>query len=172
MNLCISEPGMIVFSCPCSRIRIARMLDMLRRPRIAGRFSSEPSATLAECAPSLAREGFPAESPLSLHAILQCSDSSQVAAPCPAPDTRNLFVRFSFLTSCPWGRDTGSNVCAVFTPMILLLLPMSNRIVSMPSNMVPLFDARANSWCSPNIPGASHSVAPCMPLRRLCSSTH
>eukprot|EP00959_Pyramimonas_sp_CCMP1952_P373934 7831420-Pyramimonas_sp.AAC.1 len=55
--------------------------------------------------------------------------------------------------------------------MILILLPMSSRIVSAPSTMVPLFAARASSWRSPNIPGTSDSVAPCMPLRRLCSST-
>eukprot|EP00959_Pyramimonas_sp_CCMP1952_P142929 2992143-Pyramimonas_sp.AAC.1 len=48
---------------------------------------------------------------------------------------------------------------------------MSNRIVSIPSTVVPLFAARASSWRSPNIPGTSDNVAPCIPLRRLCSNT-
>eukprot|EP00959_Pyramimonas_sp_CCMP1952_P001842 37776-Pyramimonas_sp.AAC.1 len=67
-----------------------------------------------------------------------------MAAPCPAPDTHDLFVWCSSL-SCPWGRDTRSNVCAVSRPMMLMLLLMSNRIVSVPSTMVPLFAARPTS---------------------------
>eukprot|EP00959_Pyramimonas_sp_CCMP1952_P034114 715071-Pyramimonas_sp.AAC.1 len=120
---CISEPGMIIYPCPCSRIRIARVLDMLIRPRIAGRFSSEPSATLAVDVSSLARAGSPAGSPLSLQATLQRNDLSQMAAPCPAQDAYNLFVRLSLLMSSPWERDTRSNVCAAFGPMISMLLP-------------------------------------------------
>eukprot|EP00959_Pyramimonas_sp_CCMP1952_P380072 7962131-Pyramimonas_sp.AAC.1 len=60
--------------------------------------------------------------------------------------------------ACPWERDTCSNVCAVFRPMMLMLLPMCKRIVSSPSAMVPLFAARASSWRSPNIPGTSGSL--------------
>eukprot|EP00959_Pyramimonas_sp_CCMP1952_P187299 3916640-Pyramimonas_sp.AAC.1 len=63
------------------------MLDMLLIPKIAGRFSPESSATFAEYVSSLGAAGCPAESPLSLHAILQCRDASQIAAPCPTPDT-------------------------------------------------------------------------------------
>eukprot|EP00959_Pyramimonas_sp_CCMP1952_P181248 3790009-Pyramimonas_sp.AAC.1 len=58
---------------------------------------------------------------------------------------------------------------APFSTM-LTLLPMSRRIVSIPSAIVPLFEARAKSWRYPNIPGASDSVVPCVPLRRLCSN--
>eukprot|EP00959_Pyramimonas_sp_CCMP1952_P250375 5233334-Pyramimonas_sp.AAC.1 len=93
-------------------------------------------------------------------------------APCPTQDTHNLFVKFSLLTSHPWERDTRSDVCAVFRPMTLMLLPMSSRIVSMPSTMVPLFAARASSWRYPNIPGTPDSVVSCVPLLRLCPSTH
>eukprot|EP00959_Pyramimonas_sp_CCMP1952_P378115 7920534-Pyramimonas_sp.AAC.1 len=57
--------------------------------------------------------------------------------------------------SCPWERGTCSNVCAIFRPMMLMLLPMSRRVVSIPPTMVPLFAARASSWRSPNIPGTS-----------------
>eukprot|EP00959_Pyramimonas_sp_CCMP1952_P391573 8205892-Pyramimonas_sp.AAC.1 len=78
-----------------------------------------------------------------------------MASPCPTPDTYNLFVKFSLLMSCPWERDTRSDVCAIFRTMILMLLPMSSRIVSVPSTMVSLFAARASSWRSPNIPGTS-----------------
>eukprot|EP00959_Pyramimonas_sp_CCMP1952_P188130 3934090-Pyramimonas_sp.AAC.1 len=40
--------------------------------------------------------------------------------------------------ACPWERGTDSNVCAVLRPMMLMLLPMSKRIVRIPSTMVPL----------------------------------
>eukprot|EP00959_Pyramimonas_sp_CCMP1952_P086240 1803691-Pyramimonas_sp.AAC.1 len=63
------------------------MLDMLLRPRMAGRFSPEPPATLAEYVSGLGVAGCPAGPPLSAHAILQCKDLSQIAAPCPTPDT-------------------------------------------------------------------------------------
>eukprot|EP00959_Pyramimonas_sp_CCMP1952_P108360 2265712-Pyramimonas_sp.AAC.1 len=66
---------------------MALALDMLLRPKIAGKFPPEPSATFAECVSSLGTAGCPAESPLPLHAILQCRDLSRIAAPCPAPDT-------------------------------------------------------------------------------------
>eukprot|EP00959_Pyramimonas_sp_CCMP1952_P058690 1225375-Pyramimonas_sp.AAC.1 len=55
--------------------------------------------------------------------------------------------------------------------MILMLLPMSSRIASVPSTMAPLFAARASSWRSQNVPGISDSAVPYMPLQRLCSST-
>eukprot|EP00959_Pyramimonas_sp_CCMP1952_P186419 3898272-Pyramimonas_sp.AAC.1 len=42
---------------------MALMLDMLLSPRMAGRFSPEPSATFAEYAPSLGTAGCPAGSP-------------------------------------------------------------------------------------------------------------
>eukprot|EP00959_Pyramimonas_sp_CCMP1952_P382314 8011049-Pyramimonas_sp.AAC.1 len=73
--------------------------------------------------------------------------------------------------SCPWDRDTRSDVCAVFRPTMLTLLPMPSRIVSIPSTIVPLFAARANSWRSQNIPDNSDSAVPRIPLRHLCSNT-
>eukprot|EP00959_Pyramimonas_sp_CCMP1952_P062147 1298872-Pyramimonas_sp.AAC.1 len=82
----------------------------------------------------------------------------------PDPDTHSLFVRFSFLMSCPWDRNARSNVCAVVRQIIWMLLPMFSRIISvLPSTMVSLFAARASSWRSPNIPGTSDSVVPCVP---------
>eukprot|EP00959_Pyramimonas_sp_CCMP1952_P432808 9063744-Pyramimonas_sp.AAC.1 len=125
---------------------MAPMLDILLRPRMAGRFAPESSATLAEYVSSLDMAGFPAGSPFTLRAILQRKDSSQTTAPCPAPDMQSLFVKFSSLMSCPRERDARSNVCAYFRPTMLMLLPVSSRIVSIPSTMVPLFAAKANSW--------------------------
>eukprot|EP00959_Pyramimonas_sp_CCMP1952_P088717 1856352-Pyramimonas_sp.AAC.1 len=87
MSLCISELGMTIFACPCSRIRIVIMSDILLRPMIAGRFSPEPSATLAEWISSLGTAGAPAGSRFFLRATLQCKDLSHTAAPCPTPDT-------------------------------------------------------------------------------------
>eukprot|EP00959_Pyramimonas_sp_CCMP1952_P442824 9270178-Pyramimonas_sp.AAC.1 len=34
-SLCISESGVAIFPCPCSRIRRALIFDILFRPRIA-----------------------------------------------------------------------------------------------------------------------------------------
>eukprot|EP00959_Pyramimonas_sp_CCMP1952_P029026 608939-Pyramimonas_sp.AAC.1 len=60
--------------------------------------------------------------------------------------------------SCPWERGTRSHVCAVFRFRIMVLLPMSSRIVGIPSAMAPLLAARASSWHSPNVPGTSDSA--------------
>eukprot|EP00959_Pyramimonas_sp_CCMP1952_P307357 6433178-Pyramimonas_sp.AAC.1 len=95
-----------------------------------------------------------------------------MAAPCPAPRARSLLAKPSFLTSLPRERETRSTVCAVLKPTKLMPLPMSNRIVIIPSTMVPLFAAKANSCRYPNMPGTSDSGAPRVPLRRPGSNTH
>eukprot|EP00959_Pyramimonas_sp_CCMP1952_P436989 9149481-Pyramimonas_sp.AAC.1 len=69
--------------------------------------------------------------------------------------------------ACPWERDTCSKACAVFTPIMLILLPKPQRIVNIPLIIIQLFAAKASSWRSPNSPGTSDTVAPRKPLRRL-----
>eukprot|EP00959_Pyramimonas_sp_CCMP1952_P116118 2427480-Pyramimonas_sp.AAC.1 len=68
-------------------IRMAHMFALPLRPRIAGRFSPGPSATLADCVSGLAVAGCPAGLPLYVQAILQCPDDLRAAAPAHTPGT-------------------------------------------------------------------------------------
>eukprot|EP00959_Pyramimonas_sp_CCMP1952_P330211 6913944-Pyramimonas_sp.AAC.2 len=59
---------------------MARTFAALLSPRIAGRFSADPSTTFAEYVSSQAIAGDPAESPLHAKTILQFIDALQPAA--------------------------------------------------------------------------------------------
>eukprot|EP00959_Pyramimonas_sp_CCMP1952_P004851 101713-Pyramimonas_sp.AAC.1 len=52
--------------------------------------------------------------------------------------------------ACPWEQDTCSKVCAVFQPIIRILLPIPWIIVNISFIIVPRWTAKASSWRSPN----------------------
>eukprot|EP00959_Pyramimonas_sp_CCMP1952_P007476 156464-Pyramimonas_sp.AAC.1 len=94
-----SALGMTTSSFPFSRTRMARTLAMLSNPKIAGKFSPDPSATLAESASSFSMAGFPARFPLHAQAILKCPDVLHTAAPATTQVTYNGLLRFHMLVS-------------------------------------------------------------------------